>query len=102
MAELTQEQWDPIAAGILDAFYAEHAVWRLHMAEARENVSPLIAAMLADAHEAGKREGAAEALLSAADRVAIELGNEIHGHTSTASVRRWLRERAALDPNGGE
>lgn len=46
----------------------------------------------------------AQALREAADAVAFELGNEVSGHTSTYSVRHWLRARAdRLDePAGGK
>lgn len=37
----------------------------------------------------------AEALREAADLVGPELANEVGGHTSTYSVRGWLRKRAS-------
>lgn len=45
-------------------------------------------------YEEDIREAKELALREAAEDCRAELGNEVHGHTSTYSVRRWLHERA--------
>lgn len=50
------------------------------------------AAALHDAYNRGR----VQALLDAARDVRAELATEVSGHTSTYSVRVWLRQRAQL------
>lgn len=53
-----------------------------------------VADALADLLAAREQQARAEALRDAAREVAPALQNEVGGHTSTYSVRIWLRDRA--------
>lgn len=59
--------------------------WEAHVAETLLD-SPAMRDLLA--------EDRAKALREAADDVSLVLANEVGGHTSTYSVRNWLRKRA--------
>lgn len=74
-----------------------------HMEYARAYADAVLASgWLADHDRRVREAGAREALLHAADLVGRDLANEVGGHTSTYSVRRWLRDRAAALGTGEE